>query len=238
MQHLPVENPSVVKFGGTSLASTELIKKCAAKVAKSHQGSIIVVSGMGNITDLLQEKVDQFNGFSNVSRDMVLASGEQISAGLFALALEELGIKSCPLCGWQVPIITQDKKIISVSTVRLITLLQDGITPVVTGFQGVENQAITTLTRGGSDVTALSISSALGWDCFIYTDVDGVYTGDPNKFTTTKLETISYDVMLDLSLNGAKVLHSDAARIAKENRVKVFIKSSFSESSGTEIGVV
>ena len=227
----------VVKFGGSSLASLELIQNCAEKALK-HYPSVVVVSAMGKTTDDLQNKLSYFSSKEEIINDFTLSSGEQVSAGLFAAALESKGQKAWPICGWQLPIKTEKKNIISVGTTKIIELLSKGYTPVITGFQGIgKDGAISTLTRGGSDVTAIAVAAALSVDCYIYTDVDGVYEVDPRlEYTKNqKFVQISHDQMLNMSLAGAKVLHPEAVRIAKENKIKIHVKSSFKDTLGTII---
>lgn len=226
---------TVIKFGGKSLASLDLIRSCA-QMAIAHFPTVVVVSAMGNTTDELKEKLEYFNCKENIINDFILSSGEQIAAGLFAAAINEMGRKSQPICGWQVPIKTKSKDIIHIETEKLIQLINANYIPVVTGFQGInEDNTISTLLRGGSDITAVAIAAAMKADCYIYTDVDGVYLLNPKVHTkmNKKYSNISYERMLEMSLSGAKVLHPEAVRIAKENQVEIYVKSSFNNSAGT-----
>ena len=227
----------VKKFGGTSLASASLIRHCAKLVHDSINDVVVVVSAMSGATNNLLKQVSEFK-YSEISVDMVISTGEQVAAGLFAAALGELGSASLPMCGWQVPIRVDNKQIVSVGVDKIKALLERGCIPVITGFQGIDPDGnITTLPRGGSDTTAVAIAAALGVECEIYTDVDGVYKYDPNLIQDNNFlySAIDYETMLTMSYNGAKVIHSDAVAIAKKNGVKIRILSSFNPGAGTTI---
>lgn len=230
----------VKKFGGTSLASIDLIKKSAIRIKlESTKHTIVVVSAMAGVTDNLCEMTKQFTSENEISQDMIIASGEQVSSGLFALALNSIGVPAYPLCGWQVPIYVDSKRIIKVKTKRLISLLKNGYTPVVTGFQGLDaDNNVGTLPRGGSDTTAVAIAAALNAECYIYTDVDGVYNVDPNVDTNAqifKFEHLEYTEMLKISAKGAKVLHYDAISIAEKYKIRLHVLSAFNDNLGTVI---
>jgi aspartate kinase len=227
----------VRKFGGTSLASTDLIRDCARLVHDSDSLTVVVVSAMAGVTDYLVKLCGEFKS-PKISEDMVVATGEQVSAGLFSAALNELGMNSVPLCGWHLPILVENSKIISIKSKKIIDLLKQGYTPVITGFQGVDKLGnITTMSRGGSDTTAVAIAAAIGVDCEIYTDVNGIYETDPNIQTHNNrmYQSIDYDSMLSMSKNGAKVMHPDAVLIAKYNQVKIKVLSPFNLEGGTTI---
>jgi aspartate kinase len=236
----------VQKFGGSSLSSISKIKKCAEIVKKSlnrYNNIIIVVSAMGDFTDDLTDYLKHFKCFPDES-DVLLSSGEQISAGLFAIALNDICIKSCSIMSWQVPIITNDNhlsaKIKRINQENILEKLKNGYVVVIPGFQGIStDNKITTLGRGGSDITAVALASELKAEiCEIYTDVDGVMRLDPAKFDDQDyLKTIGYQQLLEMSL-GRDVLHTRAIDLAHKNKLSVRIESSFNihnNSAGTEI---
>lgn len=223
----------VQKFGGSSLASALDIKRCARVVADTLVNSsvVVVVSAMGAFTDQLAELLLQFSSHPKEA-DVVLSSGEQISAGLFAAALCDLGVNAESILGWQVPIFTDSThscaKICDISTDIISQKLKSGFVVVVPGFQGLYSGNITTLGRGGSDITALALAKALSADsCQIYTDVDGVFPLYPSiVHKQNYLESIGYDQMLEMCL-GKKVLHNRAIDIARKNNLKISVASSF-----------
>jgi aspartate kinase len=236
----------VMKFGGTSVANAELINRAAQRVArekKKKNDVVVVVSAMGHTTDefvKLSQEITPHPPAREV--DMLLTAGERISVALFSMALERLSLKAVSFTGSQVGIITDNKhtdaRILEIRGDRLRKALGDGQIPVVCGFQGVSmEKEITTLGRGGSDTTAVALSAALNADrCMIFTDVDGVYTEDPNRFPEAKkIEKISYEEMMELSSQGAQVLHPRASNIAARYGVPVEIRSSFSSKSGTTV---
>ncbi len=171
-------------------------------------------------------------------RDVALSSAEILSAGLMCLSLEKREVKSIAVQGWQVPIYTNEAfgnaEVLSLDTTYLVQLLKRGITPVVCGFQGITKEGdISTLGRGGSDITAAAISAAIGADrCDIYTDVDGVYSCDPKKVDAIKMPVVNYELMVEMGLNGAKVMHHRASEIAQKHSLNLWIKSSFGHSDG------
>lgn len=234
----------VQKFGGSSLASISSIKMCAEIVKRSlsdYSKIIVVVSAMGRLTDDL---VDYLNNFKcpPEESDVVLSSGEQIAAGLFAAALNDIGVKSCSMMNWQVPIFTtsdhSSAKIKKIYQQNILDRLNSGYVVVIPGFQGITDKGkITTLGRGGSDITAVAIASEFNASlCEIYTDVDGVMRIDPDEFPNQScLAKIGYQQLLEMSL-GADVLHTRAIDIAYKNNIPIKVKSSYnSDEPGTEI---
>lgn len=234
----------VQKYGGTSVANPERIRKVARRVVDMHrQGHqmIVVVSAMGDTTDELIELVKEITDDPpEREMDMLLSTGEQVSIALLAMAIKAIGEDVISLTGPQVGIKTDNihskARIIDVDTTRLKKELNDGKIVVVAGFQGV-NQAndITTLGRGGSDTTAVALAAAMKADiCEIYTDVDGVYTTDPRVVPEArKLDTITYDEMLELAHLGAVVLHPRAVECAKLYNIPIHVRSSFNYNLGT-----
>jgi len=236
----------VQKYGGTSVANVERIKAVAGRVVetvKEGHKVIVVVSAMTGETDkligLAQEIADTPD---EREMDLLLSSGERVSAALTSMAIQSLGYKSMSFTGRQVGIITDSvhtKAMIErIEAGRLKKALEEGIIPVVAGFQGVDEFSdVTTLGRGGSDITAVAIASALNAQlCEIYTDVEGVYTADPNIVgQARKLDKISYDEMLEMASLGAKVLHGRAVEFVKKYNVPLVVRSSFSNAPGTLI---
>lgn len=235
----------VQKFGGTSVSNLERIKHVATLIAKAHkqQQVAVVVSAMAGVTNKFVEFSQSLGSFEgDADYDSVVSSGELVTAGLLAITLKTMGLKSRSYAGWQVPIKTSNQYgsavIQEVNPDNLEADLRDGIIPVICGFQGIspENR-ITTLGRGGSDLTAVAVSDALNADiCEIYSDVDGVYTVDPNLYAEARcIETIDYDVMREMSSLGAKVLQEQSVNYAKNKNVKIRVASSFVENRGTII---
>jgi len=235
----------VQKFGGTSVGSAGRIQAVAARVARVLQAGhqvVIVVSAMGHSTDRLVELAGQIAKNPNTREmDALLATGEQVSTALLAMALQELGINAASFTGWQAGIQTEPvhgaARIEEIDPQPLKQWLATGGVPVVAGFQGVAGGAVTTLGRGGSDTTAVAIAAALQADiCEIYTDVDGVYTADPRYVEqASKLATISYEEMLELANLGTQVLHPRAVETAKRHGVSLVVRSSFTDAEGTVI---
>src|SRR6516165_4223755 len=234
----------VQKYGGTSVGNTERIKKVAARVAKYHaQGDqvVVVVSAMSGVTDNLIKLAKEIMPLPNEREmDMLLATGEQTTIALSAIALHALGLPAVSLTGAQAGIVTDGvhtkAKIQNISPKRIHDLMNQGHVVIVAGFQGqtLEGQ-VTTLGRGGSDLTAIALAAALKADlCQIYTDVDGVYTADPRIVSgARKLEEISYDEMLELASLGAKVMQSRSVEFAKKFGVVFEVRSSLNENPGT-----
>lgn len=236
----------VQKYGGSSVANAERIQNVAKRILKAKESGndvVVVLSAQGDTTDLLIEKAKELR--QNPSRremDMLLATGEQQSVALMAMAINSLGGRAVSLNGMQVGIETtnafSNARIRSIHTERIETALDKGYIVIVTGFQGVTVSGdITTLGRGGSDTSAVALASSLNADvCEIYTDVEGVYTADPRVVKDAmKLDEISYDEMLELASLGAKVLHCRSVELAKKYNVKLMVLSSMVEASGTEV---
>ena len=236
----------VQKFGGTSVATLDRIKNVAEIVAESkskHKDIVVVVSAMAGVTNKFVDCVNSLGANEgHPEYDTVLSSGELVTAGLTAIALENVGIKSRSYASWQVPIFTNNNYghaiIQNVDPVNLNKDLANGIVPVVCGFQGVsQEEKTTTLGRGGSDLTAVAVSSAIEADlCEIYSDVDGVYTVDPNLYTgAQRIDEICYAEMLEMASQGAKVLQEQSVLYAMEKKVIVRVASSFIKAPGTII---
>jgi aspartate kinase len=234
----------VQKYGGTSVGSTEKIKAVAERIAETkRQGNnvVAIVSAMAGETDKLIGFANQITPNPDEREmDLLLSSGERVSAALTAIAINGLGFKSISLTGRQVGIITDDAhtkaRIERITGKRVRKALKEGVIPVIAGFQGItETSDVTTLGRGGSDLTAVAVAAALKADlCEIYTDVDGVYTTDPNIVPDArKLDKVSYDEMLELASLGAKVLQTRSVEFAKKYGVPVVVRSSFSNNPGT-----
>ncbi|HRP69768.1 MAG TPA: aspartate kinase, partial [Turneriella sp.] len=236
----------VQKFGGTSVGDPERIKRVAARIQSYYEKGyqlVVVVSAMGDTTDDLIDLAAKISKTPpKREMDMLLSTGEQVSISLLAMALSEIGVPAISFTGGQVHIVTDgnfsNARIASIDTERLSAELNQNHVCIVAGFQGVdEQQNITTLGRGGSDTTAVALAAALkAKECEIYTDVDGVYTTDPNKVDgARKLAQVSYDEMLELASLGAGVLHSRAVEFAKKYNVVIHVKSSFNFNEGTKI---
>jgi aspartate kinase len=234
----------VLKFGGTSLADIERIKlvarRVSAEVEAGHEVAV-VVSAMAGVTNQLVAWTRETSRLHDAREyDVVVASGEQVTAGLLALALQNLGIDARSWLGWQIPIRTDDvhskARIQSIEVTELRRRLALGQVAVVSGFQGVGLRgSITTLGRGGSDTSAVALAAALEADrCDIFTDVDGVYTSDPRIVAKArKLEKITYEEMLEMASQGAKVLQTRSVEMAMNHRVPVQVLSSFTDAPGT-----
>jgi len=236
----------VQKFGGTSVADPQKILSAARKAVRAQQAGnqvLVVVSAMGHNTDALIELAQQVNDHPpDREMDMLLATGEQVSVALMAMAIDALGHKAVSFTGAQVGIATDSThtkaRIRSISTDRMRQALNDNQVVIVAGFQGIDEQFnITTLGRGGSDTTAVALAAALRADaCEIYTDVDGVYTTDPRILPAArKMTRISYDEMLELASLGAGVMHNRSIEFAKKFGVPVYVRNSFSDTPGTLI---
>lgn len=237
----------IKKFGGTSLGCTERINKVANLISSNLSFSnklIVVVSAMAGFTDQLVSYASSVhnNAHNFLEYDQVLASGEQINAGLMSLALNSLGIKAISLLGWQVPIYTNsavgDANITGINVQHIKQVLAEYQVIVIPGFQGIDAVGkVTTLGRGGSDTTAVALAAALKSElCEIYTDVTGVFSADPRIVKQARLlPKISYEEMLEFAASGAKVLQMRAARLAMQYNVKLKILSSFEQDVGTAI---
>jgi aspartate kinase len=237
----------VQKFGGTSVADIARLEKVALKVKREidagHQLAVVVSAMAGVTNQLVNFTKSLAPGQSTPEHDVVQASGEQVTSGLLALALEQIGIPARSFLGWQIPIITDDNHgnahIQHIDTHTLESCWKHGITPVISGFQGITRQnRMTTLGRGGSDTTAVALAAALKADrCDIYTDVEGVFTADPRIVPSArKLPQISYQEMYELAAQGAKVLHTRSVQSAMDHQVQLRVLSSFVDTSGTHVG--
>jgi len=234
----------VMKFGGTSVADVERIQNVARRVKREVESGnqvAVVVSAMAGVTNQLVAWVNQISPLHDAREyDTVVATGEQVTTGLLALALQELGLSARSWLGWQIPIETDDMhgraRIRRIDTVEMIKRLEQGQVCVVAGFQGLgPDNRITTLGRGGSDTSAVALAAALNADrCDIYTDVDGVYTCDPRIVAKArKLAKITYEEMLEMASLGAKVLQTRSVEMAMNHRVRVQVLSSFADLPGT-----
>jgi len=235
-----------LKFGGTSVGTIEKIKEVANIIKKRHsEGNeiIVIVSAMSGVTNDLYKKSNLISkDFDSKELDVLLSSGEQISCSLLSGALIELGIKARSWLGWQIPIITNKNynasQIIKIKTDEILNFISKKGVAVIPGFQGISSEIrITTLGRGGSDLTAVAIAKFFNTDsCEIYTDVDGVLTTDPSINTKAKkIDKISYEEMLEMSSMGAKVMQPNAVQASMINDIPVHVRSTFSEKSGTKI---
>jgi len=236
----------VQKFGGTSVADIDRIirvsHKIKAELDRGHQVAV-VVSAMAGATNKLIELCSAVSPmFDAREYDTVVATGEQVTAGLTALALQKLGVNARSWLGWQIPIRTDDvhakARILSIETEELERRMKDGEVPVISGFQGLSDRGrITTLGRGAGDLSAVAMAAALKADrCDIYTDVDGVYTTDPRIVTRArKLKKITYEEMLELASQGAKVLQTRSVELAMNHRVRLQVLSSFADQVGSDL---
>ena len=236
----------VLKFGGTSVGSIEKITKVANIIKKRFsEGNeiIVVVSAMSGVTDELKAKSDLISkNFDDGELDVLLSSGEQASCSLLSGALIDLDIKARSWLGWQIPIVTNDNhtssQIVQIKTDEILNFISKKGVAVIAGFQGISKESrITTLGRGGSDLSAVAIAKFFQADsCEIYTDVDGVLTTDPsiNK-KAKKIDKISYEEMLEMASLGAKVIQPNAVQTSMVNDISVYVRSTFSEKSGTKI---
>ncbi|AHI25630.1 aspartate kinase [Komagataeibacter swingsii] len=237
----------VMKFGGTSVADLDRIRAVAEKVRKQVEAGCevaVVVSAMSGVTNRLVGYCrDLSPQHDEREYDTVVATGEQVTSGLLAIALQKLGINARSWLGWQIPLRTDDAhgkaRIESIDGANLIDSMQAGQVPVVAGFQGIgPDGRITTLGRGGSDTSAVALAAALKADrCDIYTDVDGIYTTDPRIVTKArKLDKITYEEMLELASVGAKVLQTRSVELAMKERVRVQVLSSFTDGPAPSEG--
>ena len=236
----------VLKFGGTSVGTIERIKKVSEIVknyVKKRYSVIVVCSAMSGSTNKLIKKSKKISkNFSDAEYDVLVSSGEQVSCSLIAGRLVHLGLKSRSWTAWQIPIFTENKhkfsRINHINKSKLLNYLKSGGVPIVTGFQGVNrNERITTIGRGGSDSTAIMLAKFFKADkCIIFTDVEGIFTTDPNKLKSAKkIKVISYEEMLEMASLGAKVMQPESIQDARLNRINIEVKSSFKKKSGTLI---
>jgi aspartate kinase len=236
----------VQKYGGTSVGTTDRIKNVAKRIIKTYDAGndlIVVVSAMSGETNKLVALANDICEIPDGREyDVVVATGEQVTIGLLAMCLKSLGYKAKSYQGWQVPIVTDSSctkaRIESIDDANIRADLKKGTIVIVAGFQGIDADGnVTTLGRGGSDTSAVALAAALKADvCEIYTDVDGVYTTDPNICKEArKMEKISYDEMLELASLGAKVLQIRSVEFAKKYDVDVHVRSSLNENTGTMV---
>jgi aspartate kinase len=237
----------VQKYGGSSLADASAIKRVARRIVeakKDDNGVVVAVSAMGDSTDELLELAEQVSPLPpGRELDMLVTAGERISMALVAMAISDLGFTARSFTGSQAGVITDSvhgkAKIIDVTPGRISAALEDGHIVIVAGFQGVsqDTKEITTLGRGGTDTTAVALAAALGADvCEIYTDVDGVFTADPRIVPTArKLDSVTYEEMLELAACGAKILHLRCVEYARRYDIPIHVRSSFSQLNGTMV---
>ena len=235
----------VAKFGGTSVGTIDRIKSVAKRIKKEINNGyniIVVVSAMAGETNRLIKLVESLtDNFRTSEYDTVISSGEQVTSGLLAIALNELGIKSKSYQSWQIQFETDNNfskaSIENIKKDNILCDLKEGYVIVVPGFQGIHKNRITTLGRGGSDTSAVALAATFEAErCDIYTDVDGVYTADPRIVANAlKLETITFEEMLELASQGAKVLQTRSVALAMNYNVKLQVLSSFENKSGTFI---
>ena len=235
-----------LKFGGTSVGTVKKIKKVANIVKKrKDEGNqiIVIVSAMSGITNELKKKSNLIsNNFDSKELDVLLSSGEQASSSLLSGAIIDLGIEARSWMGWQIPIITDDNytasNIIKIKTSEISKFISNGGVAVIAGFQGMtEDNRITTLGRGGSDLSAVAIAKFFKTDsCEIYTDVEGVLTTDPDIHEKAKkIDKISYEEMLEMASLGAKVMQPSAVQSSMLDDIEIHVRSTFSEKPGTKI---
>ena len=236
----------VLKFGGTSVGTIERIQHVAKIIKKEHfagNNVVAVVSAMaGKTNELIKLSNEISDEFSKRELDVLLSSGEQVTCALLAGTLIKLNIKAKSFLNWQIPILTEGEhsnaRIINMNVEIINSYLNEQGVVIIPGFQGISKTAdVTTIGRGGSDATAVAVAKLLNADtCEIYTDVDGVYSTDPNKIPVAKkIDKISYDEMLELSCLGAKVMQSSAVQTAMMYDIPLEVKSTFTERKGTKI---
>lgn len=241
-----MEDIIVLKFGGSSVSNNENLKIVANKIIdfkNSNQNIVVILSAQGKTTDkLINEAYELTEEVDKRELDALVSCGEQMSAAKLSILLNSLGFPSVSLTGWQAGIYTnntnQDALIETINTERICSELESGNIVIITGFQGInEKLDITTFGRGGSDTTAVAVAAALkAKNCYIFSDVDGIYSSDPNKVQgTKKLTKLSYDEMLELSNEGAKVLHNRCIEIGEKYNIPIITKSTFNNNYGTVI---
>ena len=234
----------VQKYGGTSVGSVERIKEVAKKIVASKKDGldiVVVVSAMGGETDKLVEMAYEISPEPGKREmDMLLSSGERVSCSLLAMAIQNIGYKAASFTGRQVGILTDSAhtkaRIKKIEAHKINRAFKEGLIVIVAGFQGIdEKENVTTLGRGGSDTSAVALASALNADlCEIYSDVEGVFTTDPNvEPEARKLNKVSYEEMMEMASSGAKILQIRSVQFAKKYNVPVYVKSSFKKGDGT-----
>ena len=236
----------VLKFGGTSVGTIDRIKKVAEIISsyvKQKFKVIVVSSAMSGVTnDLVKKSKEISNNFSDAEYDVLVSSGEQVACSLIAGRLIHKGYKARSWLAWQIPIYTENNhkfsRINQINKTNILRYLKSGGIPIITGFQGInKDERVTTIGRGGSDASAIMLATFFKANrCIIYTDVDGVYTTDPNKLKSAKkIKVISYEEMLEMASLGAKVMQPVSIQDARLNRIDIEVKSSFNEKPGTLI---
>lgn len=236
----------VLKFGGSSVADNDKLKIVAEKIINLYNKNnniVVILSAQGKTTDkLISEALELSNETKDREMDVLLSTGEQISIAKLSILLNKMGYKAISLTGWQAGILTnktnQNAIIENIDTTRILQELSKRKIVIIAGFQGYnENLDITTLGRGGSDTSAIAIAAALNAkECYIFSDVDGVYTADPNKIENAKkLPALSYEEMIEISSEGAKVLHGRCAEIGQKFKIPIITKSTFNNKAGTII---
>ena len=236
----------VLKFGGTSVGTINKIKNVANIInnyRKKKYKVIVVSSAMSGVTNELIRKSKHISkNFSDAEYDVLVSSGEQVACSLIAGRLIELGIKSRSWLAWQIPILTKgthkNSRINSINKIKITKYLNEGGVPIIAGFQGIsKDERITTIGRGGSDASAIMLAKFFkAKRCIIYTDVEGVYTTDPNKLKKAKkIKMISYEEMLEMASLGAKVMQPESIQDARLNRINIEVRSSFINKPGTSI---
>ena len=235
----------VLKFGGTSVGTTDRIKKVAKIIAKYKKKYKVIVlssamSGVTNNLINLSKKISK--NFADSEYDVLVSSGEQVSCALISGELINKGLNSRSWMSWQIPIYTEGKykfsRINKINKTQILNYLKKGGIPIITGFQGINNKnRITTIGRGGTDASAIMFAKFFNAEkCIIYTDVDGVYSTDPNKLKSAKkIKVISYEEMLEMASLGAKVMQPHSIQDARLNRVDIEVRSSFTDNQGTLI---
>lgn len=236
----------VLKFGGSSVADNEKLKIVAEKIINMYEKNnniVVILSAQGKMTDkLIEEAKELAKNAEKREMDALVSCGEQMSAAKLSILLNSLGYKAISLTGWQAGIYTdntnQNALIQNINTERILKELEQKHIVIITGFQGInENLDITTFGRGGSDTSAVAIAAALNAkNCYIFSDIDGIYTADPNKAKgTKKLHALSYEEMLEISSEGAKVLHNRCIEIGEKFKIPIITKSTFNNKPGTVI---
>ena len=236
----------VLKFGGSSVADNiklNVVAEKVIKIKKEVKNLVVVVSAQGKTTDNLIKEAQELSAIPEEREiDMLLSTGEQITAAKLSILLNRMGYKAISLTGWQAGITTNDihrnAKIEQICTQRIKKEFEEGKIVIVAGFQGIdENGNITTLGRGGSDTTAVALQAGLNADaCYIFSDVDGIYSADPNMITMAKrLKELSFDEMQEIADSGAKVLHNRCVQIGKKFNCNIIAKSTFTDKGGTTI---
>ena len=236
----------VLKFGGSSVADNEKLHVVADKITNLYDKNnniVVILSAQGKMTDkLIKEANELSENVETREMDALVSCGEQMSAAKLSILLNSMGYKSISLTGWQAGIYTnntnQNAIIENIDTDRILKELEQKKIVIITGFQGInENMDITTFGRGGSDTTAVAVAAALNAkNCYIFSDVDGVYTTDPNKLPEAKkIPALSYDEMLSISSEGAKVLHNRCIEIGEKFKIPIITKSTFNNKAGTVI---